>query len=219
MSYPVSTAYSAAYELRALALDRLKKSLPECGSLPVPVTRLLVDQYLLSSTIRRTTLRGKIEAIDLSDNHSEFEEEESASSIIYNDYSFVVAPAYKAYEGFLLFLARIFKLPVEEYKHNIGGLYDWEVNKKHKEAILEALENKLGSDKEGKDRWRELNMVLRQYRHNPAHFSGDKIETFEQAEDYVRMIINTINQMTKYLMEKKVVYENYPEIEKICEIG
>lgn len=159
-----------------------------------------------------------MEYIDLYDHTSEFEEQEAVSTIAYYDYSFVVAPAYKAFEGFLLFLARVFELPAEQYEHRIGGLYDWEANKKDKEIIIKALEAKLGTDREGKDRWSELSMTLRNYRHNPAHFSGDRIETFEQAEDYVRTIINIINQTVKFLVEKKVLSSGLVDTEAICKI-
>lgn len=219
MVYPVPTKYSNASELRAITLERLGKSLPEYGALPIPVVRLLVDQHLLLENIKRTTFRGKVELVDMSDSHSEFEEEEAASTLVYSDYSFATAPVYKAFEGFLVYLAEVFELPTEKYKHRIGGLYDWEVNKKDEDLIIKSLEVKLGKNREGKDRWRELSMVLRTYRHNPAHYSGDKIKTFEQAEDYARTIINTINQMVKFLIDKGVITSGTKDIDAIIEIN
>lgn len=218
MAHPIADEYSNAYALRALAFRKLERSLSNCGALPVSVIRLLIDEYLLLETLNKTNILGKLEYVDLYDNHSEFDEKEATSKMIYNDYSFVIAPAYKAFEGFLLFIAKSFNLPVEKYEHNIGGLYDWEANKNEGDEILKALEGKLGNDKEGKDRWRELNMVLRTYRHNPAHYSGDKIETFEQAEDYVKTIINTINQMTNFVIKKGVIGSGSIELDEICTV-
>lgn len=219
MSYPIPNKYSIAAELRGIALDRIEKSIPEYGALPTPIVRLLVDQILLLESVKRTTFRAKVEFIDLFDNHSEFEDEEASSALIYHDYGFAIAPGYKAFEGFLFFLADVFSLPVKKYKHNIGGLYDWEVNKNDGELILKILEEKLGTDKEGKDRWRELGMTLRTYRHNPAHYLGDKIDTFQQAEDYARTIISTINQMVKFLLEKDIIHAGVKDIEEICKVS
>lgn len=217
MAYRIPNQHSNAYDIRAIALRKLEKSLPQIGALPIPITRLLVDEYLLLSTIKRTRVSGEEELIELSSGSSEFDEKVSISSLLYSDYSFVVAPAYKAFEGFLLFVAEEFELPVEEYKQNVGGLYNWEVNVKDKDKILAALESKLEKDKEGQDRWRELGMILRSYRHNPAHYSGDRIDSFEQAEDYVRTIINTMNQTLKYLVKKDVIYSGLIELDAICE--
>lgn len=216
MPFELPTTYSAAFNLRAIALDRLSKSLPQYGAVPVPIMRLLVDQHLLLENLKKSIFLGKNELVDLDSYKSDFERHEEVASIVYSDFSFVVAPAYKAFEGFLIFIADRFGLPAEKYKHNIGGLYNWEANKKDKELIIEAIEKNLGIDREGKDRWRELNMVLRSYRHNPAHFSGDKISTFEQAEDYVRTIINTMNQTVKFLIEKKILYDGEQNTDAIC---
>ncbi len=219
MAHMVPSKYSAASELRAIALGRVAKSLPCYGALPVPIMRLLVDEQLLLESVKRTTFKGKVEIIDLRGENTEYLDEEEPATIAYNDYSFVMAPAYKAFEGYLIFLSDTFGLPTETYKNRIGGLYDWEANAAAEKEIVEALEAKLGTDKEGKDRWRELSMVLRTYRHNPAHFLGDKVGTFEQAEDCAKAILNTINQMTKYLIDKEVLHDGDKEDEAICDVN
>lgn len=191
--------------IRSKFLYLLGKSIPTWQFLPVEVVNLLVDGGIVLKLIGAKHGQIKDDLIELS-NEETFDEEftEKFSSLFY-DYSFMIAPTYKAYEGYLGFIAKELQLPVEDFKHHIGGLYDWDRLEKDKKNILEKLKGKLGDDRDSKERWSLLNMILRQYRHNPAHFYGDLINSYEQAENYVKTIYSTINKTNRFFIDKKLI--------------
>ena len=127
-------------------------------------------------------------------------------STLFNDYSFLIAPAYKAFEGYLYLLAESLGLKkATEEIQNIGNLYDSDKIDRLKEEIITETGEKIDkSDKEGMEIIDGLRRVLRHYRHNPAHFGG-RIDTFQKAKNYVSMIFTVINDTTKYFLSKGLI--------------
>jgi hypothetical protein len=126
---------------------------------------------------------------------------------LYSEYSFLIAPIYKAYEGFLYLLANSLGLKTsEQIILTIGRLYDEEAITRRKDEIITELGESLNkSDREVLGKLSELKRVLELYRHNPAHYLGTRLETMEKAENYGKTILTVINETTKYFMEKKYI--------------
>jgi len=128
-------------------------------------------------------------------------------STLYYDYSFLMAPAYKAFEGYLYLLAESLGLKKATQEiQNIGNLYDSEKIQRVKEEIVTETGEKIDkNDKDGMEIIDSLRRVLRHYRHNPAHFGGERIDTFQKAKNYVSMILAVINDTTKYFLSKGLI--------------
>jgi len=127
-------------------------------------------------------------------------------STLYSDYSFLIASAYKAFEGYLYLLAESLGLKKEsEEISNIGSLYDSDKIQKIKEDIITKTGKKIDKgDKEGLEIIDGLKRALRHYRHNPAHFGG-RIDRFQKAKNYGSMIFTIINDSTKYFLDKGLI--------------
>ena len=127
-------------------------------------------------------------------------------STLYYDYSFLIAPAYKAFEGYLYLLAESLGLKkTTDEIHNIGSLYDSEKIERIKEEIVTETGEKIDkNDKQGMGMINGLRIALRCYRHNPAHFEG-RTDTFQKAKDYGSMIFSVINDTTKYFLTKEII--------------
>ncbi len=189
-------------QIREMEYHSLQKRLPDWQRIPRKIIELIIDQLILLHNIEKSHIVVRDELIDVIDHSRESYELNAEAKSIYDDYSFLIAPAYKAYEGYLIFIAEELGLPVQDYRAHIGGLYSWEESDTKRKKLIESIKGKLPKDGESVDRWRELGMVLRKYRHNPAHFSGDKIRTYEEAQGYILTIITTIDHMTRYLLAK-----------------
>ena len=128
-------------------------------------------------------------------------------STVYYDYSFLIAPAYKAFEGYLYLLAeRLGLKKASEEIQNIGNLYESEKIERVKEELITETGEKIDkSDKDGMEILDGLRRALRHYRHNPAHFGGVRIDTFQKAKNYVSMIFAVINDTTKYFLSKGLI--------------
>jgi len=194
--------------VREMTFVSLKKRLRDWIRIPRDIVDLLIDNLILLQNIKLSVLVEHDEAIDVMNQQTNEFEVKAKSREIYFDYSFLIAPAYKAYEGYLYFIAEELGFSVEEYKHNIGGLYSWSDTDKQKSALIEQIKEKLSADTESIDRWRELGMILRKYRHNPSHYSGDRIQSYEEAEGYVLTIITTMDHMTRYLLDKTLLSQD-----------
>ena len=130
----------------------------------------------------------------------------------FNDYSFLTAPAYKALEGFLFQIAKDLNLPSSR-NNNVGGYYfDEQKRDKQIDKLLKELENRAESSKlstyekrDIKDRIKEMKGFLQHYRHTPAHFFGEPIETVEKAHRNIMVIYSAIDNATKILLKAKLI--------------
>jgi hypothetical protein len=131
-----------------------------------------------------------------------------------NDYSFLTAPAYKALEGFLFQIATELNLP-SSGNGNLAGSYYFDETKidKHIDKLIKELENKTDSTgklsiyekRDIKDRIKEMRGFLRNYRHTPAHFYGEIIDTSERADINIKIIYGTINNTAKILLAHDLI--------------
>jgi hypothetical protein len=127
-------------------------------------------------------------------------------STLYYDYSFLIASAYKAFEGYLYLIAESLGFKKESHEiRNIGNLYDSDKIQKIKEDIITETRKKIDKgDKEGLEIIDGLRRALRHYRHNPAHFGGS-IDRFQKAKNYGSMIFTIINDSTKCFLDKGLI--------------
>lgn len=127
----------------------------------------------------------------------------------FNDYSFYTAPAYKAFEGFLFQLAIDLKLPSSGNKDFVGTYFDENLVDKTIDSLLSELENKLEENNKMtnqekthiKDMVKEMKRFLVNYRHTPAHFHGEPLETIEKAEQNVLSMYRIIDETVKTLLK------------------
>ena len=166
------------------------------------IKNLLADWLLLIDSIRGKTFTQNVTYG--STGHIVGKDSANLSNL-FNDYSFLVTPAYKAFEGYLYLLAEKLGIKTKEEldrETRIGSCYDIEEIEKLKKEIVSETGKKIDkNDKEGVGRISELKRVLELFRHSPAHYRGERIDTFEKAENHARTILNTINETTKYFIE------------------
>ena len=165
----------------------------------------LVDWLVLVESIKTSRFVGQAQYDDVTGE--QLGTPEALGRELYYDYAFVVAPAYKAYEGYLFLLAEKLGLKdPDDVVHSVGHLYDEDHLLKLKEEIVTEIGKKLNTaDTELIGQLTELKRVLQLYRHNPAHFLGDRINTFEKAENYGRTVLTVINQTTKHFLREKYI--------------
>lgn len=166
------------------------------------IERLLVDFLALEKEIANDFFVGERLHDNVTGRYRG--QPEASASDIYYDFSFVVSPAYRAYEGFLFLLAESLGLKrKQEIIQNIGRIYnDDEIYQLKKEIITETGKKLDNKDKDLLGIVSELKRVLELYRHNPAHYYGDRIDTLEKASNYGRTVLNVINLTTKTLIQK-----------------
>ncbi len=134
---------------------------------------------------------------------------------LFNDYSFLMSPAYKALEGFLFQLANDLKLPSSANNDKIAGAYYFDEQKidKHIDSLIKEIENKADNEnklskyekQDIKDRIKEMKGFLRHYRHAPAHFFGEPIETVDKAHRNIMIIYGAIDNATKILLKAGLI--------------
>lgn len=132
----------------------------------------------------------------------------------FNDFSFFTAPAYKALEGFLFQIANDLELP-SSGNGNLAGSYYFDEEKidKHINKLLRELDVAADNEKklsqyekrDIKDRIREMRGFLRHYRHTPAHFHGESIDTLEKARRNIMTIYGTIDNTAKILLNADLI--------------
>ncbi len=132
----------------------------------------------------------------------------------FNDFSFLIAPAYKALEGYLFQLAKDLKLPSAGNGNLVGSYYfDEEKIDAQIDILLSELEANTGGSKQLSDyekqdiksRIKEMKDFLRHYRHSPAHYMGESIDTIEKAERTVMVIFAAIDNTTAILSKAKLI--------------
>jgi hypothetical protein len=131
----------------------------------------------------------------------------------FNDFSFLTAPAYKAFEGFLFQIARDLKLPSAGNVKFAGTYFDEDKVDEAIDNIIKEIEEKADNtkalDKEQtqfiKDMVSEMKRFLVHYRHTPAHFLGDSINSLEKAQQNIMSIYRIINETTKTLLRAGLI--------------
>jgi len=131
----------------------------------------------------------------------------------FNDFSFLTAPAYKAFEGFLFQIAQDLNLPSSGDPRFVGTYFDEEKVDKTIDKLLKELETKTEAEKKLsrsekthiKDMVKEMKRFLHHYRHTPAHFYGEPIDTIEKARQNILSMYRIINETTKTLLGAKLI--------------
>jgi len=131
----------------------------------------------------------------------------------FNDFSFFTAPAYKALEGFLFQIAQELGLPSSGNPKFVATYFDEEKVDKTIDKLLKELEMKADSERvltkqeklHIKDMIGEMKRFLYHYRHTPAHFHGEPIDTIEKARQNILSIYRIINETTKTLLKSKLL--------------
>jgi len=135
----------------------------------------------------------------------------------FNDFSFITAPAYKALEGFLFQIAKDLVLPSFKSTTTVGAYYfDEEKIDRHIDKLLKELEKKADTTpklsiyekRDIKDRIKEMKGFLRNYRHTPAHFYGEPIDTVAKADINIKVIYSVIQNTTKILLKSGLIKIN-----------
>src|SRR3989344_1794889 len=120
----------------------------------------------------------------------------------FSDFSFLTAPAYKAFEGFLFQIAKDLSLPSSGRTDFIGQYFDEGKVDKTIDMLIRELEKKgeastkLGKqEKENiKDNVKEMKRFLLHYRHTPAHFHGEPMISVEKAKQITYGIYRIIDE-------------------------
>lgn len=127
----------------------------------------------------------------------------------YFDYSFLIAPAYKALEKWLLIIGPYLGVPrnVVDKAANDGRLgvflNDTSIIEYFDKA-LEELEAEVEQRKDLRNSVLSLNSILKTFRHNPAH-CGSTIENPLRAETDFFAMINIIDNITSVLISAGII--------------
>lgn len=126
------------------------------------------------------------------------------------DYSFVVTPAFKALEKWLLVIAPSLGVPsdiikkAEETGRLSLFLKDDQIDK-----FFGAVIKKLDIESQKKHRLKTsvetLNANLKNFRHTPAHCSNT-IDNIYQADTTINQIVGSINDLTRSLIDDGVIH-------------
>ncbi|MDP3985962.1 MAG: hypothetical protein Q8P77_00835 [Candidatus Veblenbacteria bacterium] len=127
----------------------------------------------------------------------------------YYDYSFAIAPAFKALEKWLLLLAPHLGVPAEVISkaQETGRLSSFLADDKVNEffsAVLERLSVEAEVKRELRTAVQSLNSTLKNFRHSPAH-CGTVIENALKAETDFFTLLNCMDTITQQLIDKRVI--------------
>lgn len=166
------------------------------------IRNLLIDYLVLIDTVGARTLSGVPLHDKVTGRYKGTPQIRAAEG--FTDCSFLIAPIYKAFEGYLFLLAESLGLKDrDQIVTNIGSCYDEEKLTQMKKSIVTETGKLIHEkDKEGLGKISELKRVLEQYRHNPAHYLGTSLDTFQKAANYGGAILTAINEITKFFLER-----------------
>lgn len=203
MAHPITEPpeLNSPFPIRKREYSLLSKLFPYWNNLDQQLVNLLIDQLILLRNLRRSTL-SELTTVDVGNGFTQQAKTTVSGSNLYEDYSFVVAPMYKAFEGFLVFLAKELKLFDKGYEHRIGGLYSWKDENEQREIVVTKIKEKLENDTDLIDLWRELGTILRRYRASPAHYGGDTIYSYEEADGHVKAMFIVMHHAMRRLIQK-----------------
>ncbi|MFA6076786.1 MAG: hypothetical protein WC735_01780 [Candidatus Paceibacterota bacterium] len=126
-----------------------------------------------------------------------------------SDYSFLVSPAYKALEKWLISIAPFLGVPENlirdavEYGKFSPFLND-EKSSEFLESVFIELEIESSKRKELRTYVQSLNSTLKTFRHNPAH-CGTKIEDAPKTEVDFMALIHIIDNLTKAFIDNDII--------------
>lgn len=194
--------YPADIELKHEIEDEVRRALgPEAWSfLTRDLQRLAIDATLVQRVFESTEY-----------NHGMSDEEGAITHSlrqIFGDYSFVLAPAYKLFEGFVYLIALTTGvITPQELKTKylpVGRLTNIEhPNNDELKKIIEAVATRI-KDREIITRWQALYDTYEDFRNSPAHY-GESIEAFEQIDTDISHIFTVVRNTTKYLIRSGVL--------------
>lgn len=127
--------------------------------------------------------------------------EANLSETRFSDFSFAMAPMYKATEGVLWKIA--IDLGIEKSDNILGNFFDEGNLIKIYPLIEKSTTNKLKVE-ELKHELSELKTFLRRYRHNPAHFKK-KFKTLQEARLASHSALHNIKCVIDDLLEAKLI--------------
>ena len=192
--------------IRTTAFHKLTNRLEMWEYINGEILTRLVDQELLFMMIRGKAITEKHVLEDMFDGSEEEYVAKALAADIFFDYSFLINPSSKAFEGFLFFLAEKFKLPnIEDPNAHIGKYFSWHKIDKEKQAIIDELERNFQGDKRARRHWEHLSSAYESFRNDPMHFKGDVIRTVEKAETVYHSMLNAIDGIIKYIVEKEII--------------
>jgi len=129
--------------------------------------------------------------------------------IAYYDYSFIITPAFKALEKWILIIAPHLGVSenmikdAEDYGKFSTFLNDEAIEKIFKK-VVKQLDIKAEEKKTLRASMHALSAYLKNLRHTPAH-CATIVESNEKAENTVRQIIGAINDLTANLLRDGVL--------------
>lgn len=134
----------------------------------------------------------------------------------FNDFSCFTAPAYKAFEGFLFQIAQDLNLPSSGNPKFVGTYFDEELVDKTIDKLLKEFNDSLQSGQKLtkqekqhiKDQVSEMKRFLYHYRHTPAHFHGEPLQTIEKARQNILSMYRIIDETTKTLLSAGLLQIN-----------
>lgn len=132
-----------------------------------------------------------------------------ASGQPFYDYSFMITPAFKALEQWILNVAPSLGVSAEKIKNAQDfGKFGAFLNDDAMSAVVKEVVARLELDSEKEKELRQslhaLEVYLKNLRHHPAHCGG-RIESPAKAETRFREIIGAIDRLTAHLLRDKVV--------------
>jgi len=129
-------------------------------------------------------------------------------SSAYYDYSFLVLPAFKALEKWLLIIAPHLGVPekmIQEANAKGPGVF---LRNNQIEKFFDEVLEKLKTEADTRNRLRSavssLNAILGNFRNDPAHCNY-VIENPEQADTMVQQIIGNIDDITARFLQDKII--------------
>ena len=121
------------------------------------------------------------------------------------DFSYLITPAFKALEGTLIQIAKGLGFDLEKHRYRVGVVFDEDRLERFYEDVLNKLETIGEEQKLDIRQWlNSARRLLSHMRHAPAHFQGERKESYTKAFQTGDAIIFTINEMCRSLLEAGV---------------
>lgn len=127
----------------------------------------------------------------------------------YYDYSFMITPAFKALELWIINVAPALGVQPElidkaKEKGQFNSFLSDDAIQNLADAVIAKLEDRAKSEKAIRAALNSLSSYLSTLRHTPAH-CGETIDNPEQADTYFNEILSAINRITRLLLDNKVI--------------
>lgn len=180
-----------------------------------------VLQYFSLSPQGIKILQFLDDAFYLKINNQDFFNRPQGGGDCYYDYSFVIMPAFKALEEWILLIAPSLGVPedVVVKARSTGHMNMFLAEDKLQEFFnqaLDSLEERIGSLQTDKrihlrDSVSSIYAYLKNFRHGPAHCSTI-IEKMPDAETKLHTILSAISAITKTLLEEGIIAVPGPSV-------